>query len=64
MNLTEITWPVFKLGEREPQQRDGVTYYLVNYVDEQNQAAVSFKVVDDKSVPGATLGLRLSLIHI
>ncbi len=58
MNLQEITWPVFKLGEREPQQQDGVTYYIVNYVDEQNQPAVSFKVVDDKTVPGATLGLR------
>lgn len=56
--LSEIRWPVFKLGERQPQQESGLVYYYTHYVDELNCESATIRVVDDTSVPGATLGLR------
>lgn len=56
--LSEIHWPVFKLGERQPHQESGLVYYYTHYVDELNCETATIRVVDDTSVPGSTLGLR------
>lgn len=59
MNLSEINWPVFKLGTTKPQEEGGILYYSKEYVNIDNmETRASFRVVDDKSVPGANLGLR------
>jgi len=58
MNLAEITWPVFRLGEREPKQQNGVVFYYTEYVDEQNVPFVAMQIVDDRNLSGKTLGLR------
>ena len=56
--LSEIHWPVFKLGEKQPNQESGLVYYYTHYVDEMNHESATVRVVDDTSVPGLTLGMR------
>lgn len=58
MKLTEIVWPVFRLGEKKPEQEDGVTYYHTEYVDEELGKRVNVRIVDDKSIDATTLGRR------
>ena len=49
---------MFRLGEHEPRQESGVVYYYTHYVDELNSETATVRVVDDASIPGATLGMR------
>ena len=63
MNLSEISWPVFRLGEHPPIERDGVLFYSKEYSDIDTQAArVSLRVVDDITLPAKTLGKRRLLL--
>ena len=56
---------MFRLGEREPQQESGLVYYYTHYVDELNSETATIRVVDDKNLPQANLGLRrLHLKHL
>lgn len=54
ISLTEIVYPVFKIGSERPTQEDGVTLFMRLYEDGVNK----YKVVDDKNLPGETLALR------
>jgi hypothetical protein len=56
--LSEIHWPVFKLGDKKPTQHEGVVFYHTHYVSELNSETVTLRVVDDRNLPQATLGLR------
>jgi hypothetical protein len=60
MRLEQIVWPVFRLSEKTPTQSDGSVFFYNEYVDSDDSTAssVSIKVVDDRSLPQATLGLR------
>jgi len=59
MNLLEINWPVFRLGEHKPVIEDNLVYYSKEYVDKESlETKIGLRIVDDKSVQGATLGLR------
>jgi len=59
MNLLEISWPVFRLGEHKPIVEADLVYYSKEYVDKESLATkIGLRIVDDKSVDGATLGLR------
>ena len=50
---------MFRLGEHKPTQEDNLIYYSKEYVDKESLASkVGLRIVDDKSLPGATLGLR------
>ena len=49
---------MFRLGEREPKQQNGVVFYYTEYVDEQNVPFVAMQIVDDRNLSGKTLGLR------
>lgn len=63
MNLLEINWPVFRLGEHKPVVEDNLVYYSKEYVDKESLATkIGLRIVDDKSVQGATLGLRRLVI--
>lgn len=63
MNLTEISWPVFRLGEHKPHQDDGVIYYSKEYVDNESEdSRVGLRIVDDKTIPGNNLGMRRLLL--
>lgn len=58
MRLTEIVWPVFRLGEKKPEFDNGLAYYHSEYVDEEIGKRVNVRVIDDKSLPMETIGLR------
>lgn len=59
MNLSEIHWPVFRLGMNKPLEADGVLFYSREYLElDNNKTIVSFRVVDDTSIPQDSLGLR------
>jgi len=56
--LSEIVWPVFKLSEKQPEQRDGLVFFYTEYVDTDNATSYNIRLVDDKNLPQRTLGLR------
>lgn len=58
MNLMEIAWPVFRLGEKPPIEKDGLVFYFTEYVDELNASSGNLRVVDNTNLTQATLGLR------
>lgn len=60
MQLSEISYPVYKLGAYEPNvSEDGmVTYYHTIFEDAEGVKSEETYVVDDKSAPGNTLGMR------
>lgn len=59
MNLEKIVWPVFRLGEKEPQRDNNVVYYATEYSDlDTSERTATFRVVDDKDVEGDTLSRR------
>lgn len=49
---------MYRIAEKPPQQRDGVVFFSSEYVDELEQSSYSLKIVDDKNLPGTTLGRR------
>lgn len=59
MNLSAISFPVYRLGTSKPIEEDGILYYSKEYVNiDSMETRASFRIVDDKSVPGDNLGLR------
>jgi hypothetical protein len=59
MNIQQIVWPVFRLGEHKPQESMGILFYSKQYVDKDaTNLRIGLRVVDDKNIPAATLGLR------
>ena len=59
MNLSEIAWPVYRLGEHKPTCEGGLVYYSKEYVDKDSgESRVGLRIVDDISIPGDTLGMR------
>ena len=49
---------MFKLGDRKPSQDAGLVFYHTHYVDELNSETVTLRIIDDRNLPQATLGLR------
>ena len=49
---------MYKLGDKPPLQDGGLVYYHTEYVSETNDASLTLRIVDDKSVAQPTLGLR------
>ena len=59
MNLEKIVWPVFRLGEREPQQDNGVVYYSTAYTDlDTSEHTATLRIVDDTNIEAPTLSRR------
>lgn len=59
MRLETIAWPVFRLGEKEPQRDNGIIYYATEYSDlDTSERTATFRVVDDTGVTGDTLSRR------
>ncbi len=57
--LKDLVWPVFRLGEREPQQLGGLIFYSKQYIDTDTVTFTHrYRVVDDKNIDKPTLGLR------
>lgn len=57
IQLQEIAWPVFRLGERKPQRDGSLIYYGSEYEVEETPR-LSFRIVDDLSIDKPTLGQR------
>jgi len=59
MKLQEIVFPVFRLGEKQPETVDQVTLFKSEYSDKDTaEQTTNYRVVDDKSINKPTLGLR------
>ena len=59
MNLQEIQWPVFRLGEHKPIMENGIVYYSKEYRNNEDASTkVGLRIVDDVTVDGGTLGIR------
>ena len=58
INLTELHYPIFKLGIRKPEILDNVVFYLNQYEEDGKDTKILLKIVDDKNKPGETLGIR------
>lgn len=59
INLTEISYPVFKIGTNKPNTEDGVVYFVSLYKDpESNETKYRYRIVDDKNIPEDTLARR------
>lgn len=62
--MTEISYPVFRLGTDRPLFEDGVVMYLTRIKDEDTGETISnIRVIDDRNIAGSTLaGRRLRLL--
>ena len=59
MQLEKIAWPVFRLGESEPQRNGDIVYYATEYTDlDTSDRTATLRVVDDKSIQHQTLSRR------
>ena len=59
MKLQEIVFPVFRLGEKQPEEDGGIVYYKSEYSDKDTaEHTTNYRFVDDKSIAKPTLGLR------
>ena len=59
MNLETIAWPVFRLGEKQPQCDAGVVYYATEYADiDTHEHICSLRIVDDQNIDKPTLSRR------
>lgn len=65
MNIKEIVWPVFRIGEHKPTEHDGLVYYSKEYFDKDTEdIRVGLRVVDDRNIQQPTLGLRRLNIRV
>ena len=63
INLSEIVYPVFRLGAEKPHTAEKVIVFIRQYLDEDKNIIEKYKIVDDKNEPGESLALRrLSLL--
>lgn len=59
IELKDIVWPVFRLGEREPMQMQGLVFYHKEYLDPENVIYnTNYRIVDDRNIAQSSLGLR------
>lgn len=57
-NLQSLNWPVFRIGENQPDQKDGLIFFHTEYINETDIIKNKYKVIDDKNINKSTLGLR------
>lgn len=57
-SLSEIAFPVFKLGLNKPESIDGVVCYLYQYTSDDGDSIDKLKIVDDLNIDKPTLALR------
>lgn len=58
-NLSQVSFPVFRLTNRKPEIKDGVVYYSNTYLNQDdNTLSTNIKIVDNLEEPGVTLAQR------
>lgn len=64
MRLEEIDWPVFKLGINKPIVENNIVYYTSEYyVKDTQEFKTSIRVIDNRNLAYATLGLRRLILR-
>lgn len=58
MKLSEIIWPVFKVGLHPPTVEEGVSFYLTLRREEDDSITPIMRIIDDRSVEGSKLSIR------
>ncbi len=59
MNLKTIAWPVYKISNSNNITTEhSVSFIETMYTDSNGEEKVIIKVIDDKNLPGTTLGRR------
>jgi hypothetical protein len=57
--LTEISYPVFRLGTEKPIFEDGVVLYITRTREVDSSEIVNtYRIVDDTNLPGKSLAVR------
>lgn len=46
------------MGDKKPEQHEGLVFYYTHYVDEDNVGNYTIRMVDDQNLPQSSLGLR------
>ena len=63
--MTDLHYPVFRLGVDSPVVENGIVLYMYQHVNDDGTTYNTYRVVDDTNLPGATLPLRrLKLLHM
>ena len=55
---------MYKLGDKQPTIDGGLVYYHTEYLSETNESSLTLRIVDDKSLPQPTLGLRRLMLSL
>lgn len=58
LGFGNISFPVFRVGGKEPQHDNGVSFFLLGMDTLETTAEYRLLVIDDKSVAGADLAAR------
>lgn len=58
MKLSEIAWPVYKVGLHPPTIEDGVVFYFTIKREDDKSITPSVKIIDDRNITGDKLSLR------
>ncbi len=61
MDLSKISFPVYKLGREAPIEEEGVSFYLKIYETDTVRKFLPL-IIDDKNIEGATLARRRLLL--
>lgn len=63
IQLKDLVWPVYRLGEKKPTVEDGVVFYKAEYADIDTATIKSnIRVVDNRNISKDTVGLRRLVI--
>lgn len=60
-SLSEIVFPVFKIGIHKPEVHNGLVFYYLereDVIDNETHTSTKYKIVDDRNVQGETLARR------
>ena len=58
LGFGNISFPVFRVGTKEPQHDSGVSFYLLGHDTQETTAEYQLLVIDDKNRPEPYLSLR------
>lgn len=56
--LGSLKFPVYYLGEEEPQSENGVNFYFYGKHNPEGENEYKIQVIDDKNIPGSSLAIR------
>lgn len=58
INLTEIVYPVFRIGTERPLFEEGVVLYIYYYRKDDGSYVTKYSIIDDRTLTGDTLAKR------